>query len=151
MESRLPRHRRSNTLTTTREDARAGRRSLGRRARTRRRGNGTLGRARDIARERQVGHAGSTSVDRCLRRDCRVWLRAGTLRVEHVVDYVDDAVGDQDVGLQELGRVDVNVVPGVQDGDVLALGAEELGAVGQAGRVDDLVNGVVVHDLGDLV
>ena len=153
MESRLPRHRSSNTLTTTREHARGGRRSLGARpsARTRGRGNGTLGRARDGAGERQVAHAGSGSVDRCLGCDLGVGLRSGSLRVEHVVNHVDDAVGDQDVGLQELGRVDVHVVSGVQDGDVLALGAEELGAVGQAGRVDYLVNGVVVHDGGDLV
>jgi len=53
---------------------------------------------------------------------------------------VQDAIGNQDVGLQQLRAVDVDVVSGVQDGDVLALLSEEFGSVSETGGVHYLVD-----------
>lgn len=53
--------------------------------------------------------------------EIRVRHGAGSLGVQHVVDDVEDAVGDEDVGVEELGTVDVDVVAGVADRDVVAL------------------------------
>ena len=56
-----------------------------------------------------------------MSREIGVGHGAGTLGVQHVVDDVKDAVGEEDVGVEELGAVDVDVVAGVADGDVVAL------------------------------
>lgn len=62
---------------------------------------------------------------------------------------MDDAVGDEDVGDDNLGRVDENLA--VDDADV-ELGAVEggQGGVGQATAVaDDTVDDVVLEDIGE--
>jgi len=153
MEARLPRYSDSHTLALARIHTRGRRRRLGVHGctRARVRADGARARARDVAGEREIRHAGCSGEHRGLGRDGRVGLGAGALGVQHVVDHVDDAVSDQDVGLQQLGAVDVDIVPRVQHREVLALGGDELGAVRQAGRVDDLREHVIVHDLTDLI
>ena len=64
---------------------------------------------------------------------------------------MQDAIGNQDVRGEELSRVDVDIVPGVENGDVLSVLGEEFGSVREAGRVDDLGDDGVVHDLGKLL
>lgn len=57
-------------------------------------------------------------------------MRAWALRVQHVVDDVDDAVGAEEVCLDDCRGVDVEAVAAVEDGDVSALLGGEFGAVG---------------------
>lgn len=81
----------------------------------------------------------------------RVGNRTWPLWIQYIVDNVYDAISNQDVGGEELGRVDVDVVSGVEDGNVCSVLSEEFGAVGEAWGVDDLGDDGVVHDLSELV
>lgn len=88
--------------------------------------------------------------DRSLGRNRGVGLVACPCRIQHVVNDVQDTVGEEDIGVEELGGVDVDVVSGVEDGDVTAILGGEVRAVGEAGGVDKLVGEeVVVHYLAE--
>lgn len=80
-----------------------------------------------------------------------VWLRIRPLRIQYVIDYVDDAVGDQYVGCEQLRRVNIEVVSIVHDSDILSIQSEELGVVGETGRIDYLREYCIFEDLGELL
>lgn len=72
--------------------------------------------------------------------------------VEDVVEDVEDAVGEEDVLLQDAGGVDKERVGGEGDGEFAALAGLQLSAVGEVGAVADgmaAIDDVVVEDVGE--
>lgn len=119
-------------------------------------GDGAVGGAGEGRGEGDVGGRVGGEDGR-LGVDLGVGGDGGGVGVEDVGDEVQDAVGDEDVGLDELGRVDVDVVAVLADEDGLARGVGlvhgerlEVGAVLEVGRDEDLVgDDVVAHDAGE--
>lgn len=72
--------------------------------------------------------------------------------VEHLVDDVDDTVGDQDISGDDLGVVNENTLVADGDGEHLAVGGGELSAVHEAGRVaDGAGDNMVGQDAGEVL
>lgn len=122
------------------------------------RGRGGLGifakgrrRSRDPAGEGSIGHGRSTLEDDGLRLLGGVGLHRGGIVVQHVVNDMDHASREEDVGEDDLGAVDKNILTDdlngdlgpAQSSDVLVL---QVAAVGH-GVGDD----VVVEDLRQLL
>lgn len=80
-----------------------------------------------------------------------IWLRIRPLRIQYVIDYVDDAVGDQYVRCEQLRGVNIEVVSIVHDSDILSIQSEELGVVGETGRINYLREYRIFEDLGELL
>lgn len=83
-----------------------------------------------------------------MRSDIRVGHSAWSLGVQDVINNVQNTICDQDIWVDELRTVDVYVVSGVEDGNVLALLGEEFGAIGETGREHFLRQNVVIEDRG---
>lgn len=123
---------------------------------TTRRRHGTVGRAGQCGGECAGGSRNRK--DGRLGGNARVGKHVRCVGIEHVPYNVHDAVGEQNVGLDDLGRVCVLVVSTLMDrqlqvveaGCVLGEGGV-FGSVGERLGVEDLVgDDVVVHDPGQL-
>lgn len=145
----------SSTLAPARKHARRTRSSGFSSSVIRRRRHRTGNRTRQRRRKRVPRRAHRK--DGRLRRGGGIRRRGVGVWVQHARDEVHDAVGEQDVGLHNLRRVDVLVVAGLADDERLRGGAGgvlgqrlEARAVGQRGRDEHLVgHDVVAHDAGE--
>lgn len=144
----------SSALALRRKDACVRSRRIRSAARRSRRDGAAHG-AGQRRRKRVAGRADGE--DGRLGKGRGVWHGGIGVRVKNAGDEVHDAVCEEDVGLHDLGRVDVFVVAGLADDERFGgvsggvVGKRlEASAVCEGGRDEDLVgNDVVSHDSSD--